>query len=540
VATTAESYSVKRAPARAPLSTHPAFPAIVALWFAALLGIGSLVLPVALIERIVAATGLAAVLSSAAPPLGFAARGAIALGCAVVGALLGLALARKVAQAHTPEPRGRQFTQTRECRPISAHDELGEDGLEAEPARSHKRRVQAIAEDDARSTFLATVPLPGESATEAPALPDDAAEAPVAAESDALDLSDFADLEAIDEFEGDDAMPDLVTDPTFDAPSEIDVAAEPPSLQDQPMTDLTDRDTNEASEAPADAVDPLPFAAPSLRRAESAEVVDAEEQDEAVEEPPVPHLSLIEDYGEPEATDDDDRPLAELGLVQLAARLGASLERRKAQRAAPVQAAPPAALPPLAGAEDFEAAEADDAARAIAEFFGPAKAEAIIEPEAEQAATVPPPLRAWSIDDSDEADDDNFVASFSLPLGGATAQQESFDEEEVAEVTQEDSDGTDYSSLLAIGNPFARQPEFVRVEEPEDDAAAFEPAVTFPSPSPAAQAQAMSATRPFDPPPNAAMNAAQPTAPSSPRDPDDAERNLRAALATLQRMGGAA
>jgi hypothetical protein len=540
VATTAESYSVKRAPARAPLSTHPAFPAIVALWFAALLGIGSLVLPVALIERIVAATRLASVLPSAAPPLGFAARGGIALGCAVAGALLGLALARKVAQAHTPEPRGRQFTQARECRPISAHDELGEDGLEAEPARAHKRRVLAIAEDDARSTFLATVPVPGESATEAPALPDDAAEAPVAAESDALDLSDFADLEAIDEFEGDDAMPDLVTDPTFDAPSEIDVAAEPPSLQDQPMTDLTDRDTNEASEAPANAVDPLPFAAPSLRRAESAEVVDAEEQDEAVEEPPVPHLSLIEDYGEPEATDDDDRPLAELGLVQLAARLGASLERRKAQRAAPVQAAPPAALAPLTGAEDFEAAGADDAARAIAEFFGPAKAEAIIEPEAEQAATVPPPLRAWSIDDSDEADDDNFVASFSLPLGGATAQQESFDEEEVAEVTQEDSDGTDYSSLLAIGNPFARQPEFVRVEEPEDDAAAFEPAVTFPSPSPAAQAQAMSATRPFDPPPNAAMNAAQPTAPAAPRDPDDAERNLRAALATLQRMGGAA
>ena len=48
MATIAQSSSASR-PAKAPISTHPAFPAIVALWFAALLGLGSLVLPVALI-----------------------------------------------------------------------------------------------------------------------------------------------------------------------------------------------------------------------------------------------------------------------------------------------------------------------------------------------------------------------------------------------------------------------------------------------------------------------------------------------------------
>ena len=52
VATTAESYSLKRGPAKPPISTHPAFPAITALWFAALLGFGSLVLPIALLERL--------------------------------------------------------------------------------------------------------------------------------------------------------------------------------------------------------------------------------------------------------------------------------------------------------------------------------------------------------------------------------------------------------------------------------------------------------------------------------------------------------
>ena len=54
-------YEDEAAPQRAgpPLSLHPAFPAIVALWFAALLGLGSLVLPAVLLEKAVSASGLA-------------------------------------------------------------------------------------------------------------------------------------------------------------------------------------------------------------------------------------------------------------------------------------------------------------------------------------------------------------------------------------------------------------------------------------------------------------------------------------------------
>jgi hypothetical protein len=95
--------------AKAPISAHPAFPAIVALWFAALLGLGSLVLPVALIERLVTFTHISSIVSAAQPPLGFTARAAIALAASITGALVGLWLARKVAAAAAPEPRARGF-----------------------------------------------------------------------------------------------------------------------------------------------------------------------------------------------------------------------------------------------------------------------------------------------------------------------------------------------------------------------------------------------------------------------------------------------
>jgi hypothetical protein len=555
VATTADSYSVRRASAQAPISTHPAFPAIAALWFAALLGIGSLVLPVALTERFVSVTGLAALVPSAAPPLGFTARAGIALAGAIIGALVGLLLARKVAEAHAPEPRARplKFQDVRQCRPILAHDELGEEGLgsETSPVQAHKRRALAIVEDDARSTYLQTVPLPGSSAYEpaACAAPDDApspaAEQPEGVEPEPLELAPFADPGAIDEDDGE--ATEVTANAALDAlRSRIHLPVESLSLQDQPMTDRPSSDVPQVFEPAPDAADPLPFAAPSLRRAE-ASAFHEDEADETFEESSVPHLSIIEDAGEPE-TIDDDRPLAELGLVQLAARLGASLAKRRERQVLPAMAQAPAS--PLVGTEDFEAVEADEAARAIADFFGPnpiAEPSAGpfgAEPEAAQIA-IPAPLRAWSLDSDDDADDDGMVASFSLPLTKASVAPAMVDEDDPTELEEPAEDG-DYSSLLAMKNPFARQQEFVRVEEPEDRGDTVEPTVTFPSltpapPLPAGSEQRAAATsRPFDPPKNPAKTVVPAPAPLPSRDPGDAERNLRAALATLQRMSGAA
>ena len=128
----------KSAKGGAPISSHPAFPAIVALWFAALFGIGSLVLPIGLFEGAVTATGVDAAVPAAAPPLGFTARAAIAILAGLVGLAAGLVLARKVAAAQSgSKERSRDLKLNDEDRhpdapakrPISARKELGSEGL---------------------------------------------------------------------------------------------------------------------------------------------------------------------------------------------------------------------------------------------------------------------------------------------------------------------------------------------------------------------------------------------------------------------------
>jgi len=82
---------------KAPVTAHPWFAAIVALWFAALLGLSSLVLAPAMVERIVAASRIDTFIAAAAPPLGQTARLLMALGFAGVGGVLGLILGRMIA-----------------------------------------------------------------------------------------------------------------------------------------------------------------------------------------------------------------------------------------------------------------------------------------------------------------------------------------------------------------------------------------------------------------------------------------------------------
>jgi hypothetical protein len=563
--------------AKAPISSHPAFPAIVALWFAALLGLGSMVLPVALIERLVSVTRIGAVIPAAEPPLGFTARAAIALAASIAGSLGGLSLARKVARSSAPEPRARSFEigGERQCRPISAHEELGDDGLDSSPPTPlplmQKRRSLAMAEDNRPSAYLQAVPLPGQSVDDKAGWPPSAETAaadpaPVAeADSEPLELATFAmpEEEMSDEpvdVELDDGLEELRRSihTAGDADAEVPSMAEPTT---QPAAFEPDRAH----------VDPLPFAAPSLRRSlapafdeeEQADMPDEFEAAEALDEQdfadePAPQLAIVDHDGEPA---DDDRPAEELGLVQLAARLGASIEKRRArlaERQAAIQAPPPP-LTPFGSAEDFEAAQAEDAARAIADFFGPAQAadtlateeaEPARRPEESEVADVgpregiPAPLRGVSFDEEDDEDDDALAASFSLPLG-TSALEAPLTEIDGDDFDEEGDDG-EYSSLLEMKNPFARQQEFVRIEEPVDDSGSFEPAVTFPSAVPAPGAGSgedplpEAATRPFDPPKTPIESALRPAPTASPRDPGDAERSLRDALATLQRMSGAA
>ena len=85
---------------RRPISSHPAFAPLLALWFAALLGLGVAVLPAALLARIVAGAGLTA----AVPPT-TGGRLAISVAAALAGALLGWLLAAPLARRGMRDPR---------------------------------------------------------------------------------------------------------------------------------------------------------------------------------------------------------------------------------------------------------------------------------------------------------------------------------------------------------------------------------------------------------------------------------------------------
>lgn len=95
----------KRKRSSAPVTAHRLFPALAAVWFAALLGLGSLAIPGSLLGAIVVKTGLPALVPAAAPPLGFTAHLLVAFALAMFGAALGLALGLRLRPAGSTEAR---------------------------------------------------------------------------------------------------------------------------------------------------------------------------------------------------------------------------------------------------------------------------------------------------------------------------------------------------------------------------------------------------------------------------------------------------
>jgi hypothetical protein len=81
---------------RQPISRHPLFPVIVALWFATLIGMGSLALRTGLIENLVLAGHIDSLIPAAAPPLGATARLMLAVVLGVPSGVIGWVLAKRV------------------------------------------------------------------------------------------------------------------------------------------------------------------------------------------------------------------------------------------------------------------------------------------------------------------------------------------------------------------------------------------------------------------------------------------------------------
>lgn len=176
-----------RKPAKSPpVTSHPLFPAVVALWFGALFGLGSLAVRPTLIESLVLKSHIDLIIPATAPPLGVTARILIALLLAGVGGVLGTTLARRIARPKAAEPikrkRGAKGISSSAIRyrardahpdaparaPISAHAEFGgELGLSlgsgtAAPAIIAMRR-RALANEEQLKDFVPPdlAPLPG-------------------------------------------------------------------------------------------------------------------------------------------------------------------------------------------------------------------------------------------------------------------------------------------------------------------------------------------------------------------------------------------
>lgn len=564
---------------RAPISSHPVFPAIVALWFAALLGIGSMVLPVALLDKVVSATGLAAVLPAAEPPLGATARIIIALLAAGLGVAAGLAIARRVVAAQTLDqprqhgPATARHTDLPAKRPISAREELGFEGIDPPVDAEHtrqpgrpgstplpgRRRSLAVTQEVGRSDFFESAPLPGVNTHN---------ESEAAAEP--LDLGDFAQPEYVAQDMTVFGSRSLSGPATLSAPairfsevrhritvederSEDDLAATgetydrqafaaPTADQDPPMTEFRPPERDE---------DPDRFATDV--GADAASVVDA-----------TPDLA--------------GRPLRDLGMVELVERFALSLQRRAsaADSALELPQLKAAASAPLVP-QSFAAPDPEvrpEPEPAVVQDSIPAMPQAAA---ANLAPVVPAALRPIGFDDDDdEEENEDSVEQFAdhpltidLParpfarpapstISAEKAEAEQIDED--IETGAADFDAAEgYSSLLAMKSPLGGGREFVRIDDEKDDEGESEPVVVFPgqqvrrvtpasdgpSRDPASQPLGF---RPFDgPAPGQSVsrsdfaNPAMPTMPAmKPADAGETERALRDALEKLQKMSGVA
>lgn len=83
----------------APVTWHPLFPAMLAVWFGALFGLGILAIRAGLLEAAVLSLGLDSVIPAAAPPLGTTARILLAFGFALLGGTIGAAIGLLMARS---------------------------------------------------------------------------------------------------------------------------------------------------------------------------------------------------------------------------------------------------------------------------------------------------------------------------------------------------------------------------------------------------------------------------------------------------------
>lgn len=639
-----------------PITSHPLFPAIVALWFGALFGLGSLAIRPSLLESAVVAIGLDGIVPAAAPPLGVTARILIALVLAALGALVGAKLAawfarpkpvlkerkRKAGGAVSEEPeiafRPRDAHPDAPARkPILAHEELGGESSPVEANGSGilagRRRALAI-EPDNTFELHELAPLPGGVPQ---ILAPQAADADAA--DDALDLSSFGgtlsdqDIAEAPELHWptDAAADQLQPEPerqmfrptaasaeqeqalNFSPPADVVPGRQvfgmanpqPDHVLDQlGITDAhfeeIDAEAEEAANLHSDShapEQPAPTAAAELVSAAPASLGMSElaerlalsvrrrrERPLTAPVPPTDGSATTDDLAEaeaqpaaaadldgqadnatdPQANDDLASP-APAGADQLPAEDSPAIAPYSVPRfEVPAFSAPEFPAPrleetgPVAQAEPrgYQSVAAVEAPRPL---FGPGGTSSFEQPPVSAdpdpvVPSMPAALRPLSLDDPfDDAEIDYFLPPrrISMPTAAPASVAPPAADEPAAEAEPDAADDASYSSLLDLTQPAAPRQTFVRIEEPSDHADTIEPVVIFPGQlarqesAGSGDANAASAEptpfRRFDAPSAAGPGQAVEMTPVLPQqDPDETERALRAALANLQRMSGAA
>lgn len=542
-----------------PISANPLFPAVVALWFGALFGLGSLAVRPSLLEDLVLKSHIDLIIPAAAPPLGVTARILLALIMAALGAVLGISLARRLARPK-PELRERKrgakdlsdesprlrhrdtHPDAPARRPISAHEELGGEAsldlaslalpvdqpAEPSPDFSQQPAVAAPALDWTRPAPVAVAVEPN----------------PITPEAAHLDGRQVFGM----------APPPA---PKF-APRQI--------FGVQAEDDHVPQDFVKAAGFQTSVFD-TPEPSPLSGRSDEAAAVSQTEPAAA----------------EPDLEPAEPRPSpSSQGMTDLAARLAVSMRRRReSAQTAPAQVAPSEAapepllaVPPMpelpvlpaafAASPEFQSAPAEPAHARFAELAAASPVAAPQAPLEMPASMRPLALDAFLEDgaglDSSLLPPRHIAVPAALqepaPFTAPAAQAEVAspvgltDSEAATEATPaDDEEDNPYASLLGVAP--VRQAH-VRIEEPERAAdAEIEPVVIFPGQtgqmvplaSPAAELAGSEegGFRRFDAPGSAGQGQPVATGMNPSLIPaEEAGQALRAALSNLQRMSGAA
>ena len=552
-------------PATVAITAHRLFPAIVALWFAALLGIGSLAIAPEMLSALVGALGIAKVIPAAAPPLGFTARGLLALAMGGVGVIVGMMIGSRIARPQPVQPL-RKTDPTRGWQEGPTRDyAYGPDAHREEAAPEPELHRAPRGPLRASEAFADIEPL-----TDAAAVPHEQRSlADKALASESLSEDDFAALGAPREdlfHEPDDATLHSVDPepaPSLASPAAFATLGErrdPDARRSLGQATLASLGTVQlverlalamasATQAPRHPAtkdgltdtlcrDAVPHPEGSAPAAEAPLELDTIAPDTSPysREPrfvaPTEHQAAAHPHGAPEAWSAPD--VSDIQPHQLPDSIADGQVTPTPATASAHQR--PSILDPIAHGWDDEPDEDDEAPTLAPPRF-------LSTYPATVAASASPSTAGRRNASADR-----------LPSGGRTAPRRGESDAVPAEAL--DDGGAEvvnddrYPSLLDI-QPLAR--ESIRIPAPADassiapvpEARQSESIVMFPTsrvdapfaPPPASTLQSRRSP-PFQPPIGAGLLVKAPELPADPVDADDADRALRAALATLQRMSG--